>query len=539
MWWHREHILSILLGFVQILIVSAVVPFITDNSSERLSLEEGSWVGTETSREVQWAETAFRHVMSLDCKNVFFTTAKECEALQTIPKSSFIVHVAPFTGSSEYIVMLPDEKLTRKDTHQGVVVLDPYPSANFGHLVVVFYVDNKRREKCLNKNGIYIDSSSDCLTFALKRRCKNAIKRNTKRKHWARRCEINFLPVVNLKHRKRSSVSDKRYNYLKCWKDLKGYGNCPDLRPEIDAKDLICNPIRDNTKRCSTTHEMVHTNCKIFEICDQAVLISGGWNRETSGVRFKHNLAAFYRMLRQYNFKKSNIKIFYANGASGLNIPGEHAHQVHPAAMKLALRYHIQTLCRSPHCVNSLVIYMNSPSKNDGSSLLWDVDKDGLASNSEVYTVKEFKEDLSHCTANYVHVVVDQSFAGQLADSFRNSPNHRNVIVFAGSKDNEYAYDDEYTRHWVTSNHTQDCTWHIHQQSKNNLKHSSPEAQEGEKGEVRTTIFGAPCNVIPPFTHRELRRDYLGCQPLPTAVWIKKLLASAKGIDFMKTSWSG
>ena len=79
----------------------------------------------------------------------------------------------------------------------------------------------------------------------------------------------------------------------------------------------------------------------------------------------------------------------------------------------------------------------------------------------------------------------------------------------------------------------------ILQQSKNNIKYSSPELQEGEKGEVRTTLFGAPCNVIPPFTHRELRHDYLGCQPLPTAVWIKKLLSSSKGFDFMKTAWQG
>jgi hypothetical protein len=41
-------------------------------------------------------------------------------------------------------------------------------------------------------------------------------------------------------------------------------------------------------------------------------------------------------------------------------VPGELAHHVHPAAMKLALRYHIQTLCRSPHCVNSLVQIMSS-----------------------------------------------------------------------------------------------------------------------------------------------------------------------------------
>ena len=168
-----------------------------------------------------------------------------------------------------------------------------------------------------HKGFYFTDSTGDCLTFALKKRCKNAIKRNSKRKHWARRCEINFLPVVHIRKSSKSqhAKSDENYNYLKCWKDIKGFGKCPELRPENETKDVICNPIRDNTKRCSTTHETVHTSCRVFEICDQAVMLSGGWNRETSSVRFKKNLAEFYVMLRNYGFRKRNIKIFYANGA--------------------------------------------------------------------------------------------------------------------------------------------------------------------------------------------------------------------------------
>lgn len=165
----------------------------------------------------------------------------------------------------------------------------------------------------------YADSTRDCLTFAMKKRCRNAIKRNSKRKHWARRCEINFLPVVHVRKSSKSQMKEEKYNYLKCWKGIDGFGQCPELRPENETKDLICNPIRDNTKRCSTTHETVHTSCRVFEICDQAVMLSGGWNRETSGVRFKRNLAEFYVMLRNYGFKKRNIKIFYANGASNFH----------------------------------------------------------------------------------------------------------------------------------------------------------------------------------------------------------------------------
>lgn len=60
-----------------------------------------------------------------------------------------------------------------------------------------------------------------------------------------------------------------------------------------------------------------------------------------------------------------------------------------------------------------------------------------------------------------MHVIVDQSFSGNIADAFKNSPDHKNVVVFASGKNNEYAFDDEFTRHWVTANHTGECTWQV------------------------------------------------------------------------------
>ena len=45
--------------------------------------------------------------------------------------------------------------------------------------------------------------------------------------------------------------------------------------------------------------------------------------------------------------------------------------------------------------------------------------------------------------------------------------------------------------------------------------------QTGEDA-ANVNIFGAPCGVVPPFTHDELRLNYLGCQNLPTALWVTK-----------------
>ena len=91
------------------------------------------------------------------------------------------------------------------------------------------------------------------------------------------------------------------------------------------------------------------------------------------------------------------------------------------------------------------------------------------ARDEEKYYLKEFKDDISNCAADYVHVIIDQSFSGNIADAFKNSPDHRNVVVFASGKDNEYAFDDEFTRHWASANHTQECTWQVYKVCKISL----------------------------------------------------------------------
>ena len=52
----------------------------------------------------------------------------------------------------------------------------------------------------------------------------------------------------------------------------------------------------------------------------------------------------------------------------------------YPATQKDAIRNHISTLCRVTNCVETLVIYLNNPTMNDGTSLLWDTNGDGVVS---------------------------------------------------------------------------------------------------------------------------------------------------------------
>lgn len=164
------------------------------------------------------------------------------------------------------------------------------------------------------------------MKLALKKRCENALHRRWRRQNhnniserlvrkMVRKCEINFIPYVRL-HASSSSANSKRDNeqQLNCDSDLTEYSPCPSLRPSNETLELVCNPMRDNTRRCETTHEAVGTRCRMFESCDQAVLISGGWNRQTSLSRHSSNIVNVYHLLRRNGFNQQGIKVFFANG---------------------------------------------------------------------------------------------------------------------------------------------------------------------------------------------------------------------------------
>lgn len=112
------------------------------------------------SKEMRWADAAYDFVKRLDCKDVFITSPKECKRLVKIPKNNMNVYVAGPTVYGRYRVNLPGESLTRSGPKDGVVVLDPYPTANFGHIVLVFFIEkNVMREVCERQGGHFAGKS--------------------------------------------------------------------------------------------------------------------------------------------------------------------------------------------------------------------------------------------------------------------------------------------------------------------------------------------------------------------------------------------
>ncbi|XP_022108252.1 uncharacterized protein LOC110988761 [Acanthaster planci] len=462
-----------------------------------------------------WARAASDFLRSLDCAAVTFTSQTECQRLQTMDTKQMSVYLAGPRSRQRMIAVLPDGGLSRGRSHDAVLVIDPYPAASFGHLVLVFSLDlDSDWEDCRNRLGWYI-GDGECIHILEKRRCRNKLHRKSGR----RRCEVNFLPLVHLEG------DSKKEQQLRCFSNTGSFGSCPQYRTDVGNYTNRCE-LSHNTYRCEIPVQHVNSRCKYYEICDQAVLISGGWNRQISQQRHAQNIRGMYSMLREHGFKRPNIKTFFADSGDILLEEDEHSNRnSYPATQKDAIRNHISTLCRVPNCVETLVIYLNSPTTNDGTSLLWDTDNNGVASDAETYSTMELLEDLEDCRAKRIYVIADQSYSGLLAESIIMSESHGNVVVFASSGSTEYAWNDELTWQWIQANHTTQCVDVIFEDYMDTLS-SVPAMAEGGFNAANSTIFGAPCETLPFFTPREIKTNFMGCQNLPMAWWLFKFQES-------------
>uniref|UniRef100_A0A3Q3XH39 Uncharacterized protein n=1 Tax=Mola mola TaxID=94237 RepID=A0A3Q3XH39_MOLML len=359
--------------------------------------------------------------------------------------------------------------------HDAVLVLDPSPGENFGHPVVLFYVDvNVTKKRCSHLDGIYLD---ECLTLALKGQCQNQLKRrhagperllglgngHSRLAGGAPRsgnrlvertagglCEVHFLPMV-------VGVGDSnRTQRLRCVHAE--FARCPQpLLMGSASMPMSSCELNKNTRRCHQQPLATHLSCRLYQTCDHAVLISG-WQQQITFQHHVQNLQRFYRMLQNNGFHKDHIKTFFAS--SGQLPEGSYS-----ATEKEVIRNHVSYVCRKQHCADTLVLYLNSPTRNDGTMLLWDANLNGIADLKERYSVNELLADLAGCKATRVLLFVDQSYSGVLSKRLRGSQKHPNA------------------------------------------------------GFLNVTLAGAPCNVTPPLTDGELRREYQGCQNLPTALW--------------------
>uniref|UniRef100_A0A0A9X1G7 V(D)J recombination activating protein 1 n=1 Tax=Lygus hesperus TaxID=30085 RepID=A0A0A9X1G7_LYGHE len=275
----------------------------------------------------------------------------------------------------------------------------------------MFFIDFKtNRDKCEAVGGVLLEEG-DCIQLWKKTRCH---RRSPSKR--AASCQLIFLPEVR-------TADGQGEDLLTCRASHGFLNSCP--MSSVKSRVSTCDPLATNSKTCDTTNYL-KTQCAFMQTCDHAMLISGGWNRQMAEEEALKNLRVVNKMLLKNGFLPNNIKTFYANGF----VDDDELGDVYPSGLKLALRYHLRTLCETARCADSLVLYLNSPTRPDGASLLWDRDSNGEADETEVYTMKELLRDIDGCKAKRVVVLADQSFSEELVRlSMKYSTNLRNLIA--------------------------------------------------------------------------------------------------------------
>ncbi|XP_051870326.1 uncharacterized protein si:ch211-67e16.11 [Pristis pectinata] len=516
-----------------------------------LQLQSAGGSQFKAARLHRWSTAGLGYLKNSLCQRVSFLSAAECRRLAEIPQTAVAVYAAEPRAGEKLLTVLPDSGLSLGSGHDAVLTLDPSPELSFGHPLTVYFIDfsvNERR--CGARDGLYL-GNHECMTLALKSRCENLLKRRTSRterqnaKERARKrlkgqaadsrlkredgsaggrsrreerlvglCEIHFVPLVV------GQKDQSKEQRLRCV-EQKGFAACP--RPLVISSP---NPatanceLNNNTWRCHRQQLLSQKSCRMYQTCDHGVLLSGGWKEHLTYQRHVNNVIHFYRMLRRNGFRPENIKTFFA-GDGQLPV-GEETEGIYPATEKVMIRSHISYICRAVNCADSLVLYLNSPTRNDGTMLLWDVNNNGIADQKEKYTVGELLMDLEGCKAHRVFIFIDQSYSGTLAKKLLTSNKHPNVVLIGNSRSSEFTWASSFTEFWMELQPDQCLIDYILK----NVAWAAPSnlgIVEPTPGLLNSTIYGGPCYNNPPLTPEEVKREYMGCQNLPTAVWYQTI----------------
>lgn len=483
----------------------------------------------KSPRLERWAKAGFQFLREHLCRRVALPES-ECRRFAHLHPSAVALYTAADPGAGKVFAVLPDSNPNSEESalrrtrppgvsaHDALLLLDPSPGQSFGHPVLLFYVDFKMtKKKCEHMEGIYV--GEECMTLAHKTRCQNQLKRRRSRSdrtlgrarvrksagsrasHAERSsglCEIHFLPRV-------VAVKDSnRTRSLQCV-DLPEFARCPQPLPLSSPSVPISScELNKNTRRCHQQPLATPLSCRLYQTCDHAVLLSGGWQEQITYQHHVQNLLLFYQMLIDNGFHKDHIKTFFAGNG---RVAVKEAEGMYPATEKEVIRNHIAYICRKEHCADTLVLYLNSPTRNDGTMLLWDRNDNGIADLKERYPVGELLADLAGCKANRVLLFVEQSYTGVLAKRLKSSVKHLNVVLF-----NNFPWVNT-AEFWTSLNPTHCLIDHF---SKNAV---SAYLADGGTSLLNVTLAGAPCNSTPPLTEAEMKKEYMGCQNLPTALW--------------------
>ncbi|KAL1285032.1 Lupus La protein [Trichinella pseudospiralis] len=496
-------------------------------------------INASHQRHQIWAEKGLELMHNFNCSSLPLLV-DQCEQMKLQRSTDVRVYVAEVTNRGEKLfatvsssssTLVAYNHVHRSDwIHDGLLVLDPFPEASYGHLLLIYFIDYTNAETCEQNFGHYISGHGDCLRAARKRSCKGRFPWRGCSQEVSFLCAMDILPTTFLVNGK--SRESRNTQLLRC-KEISGFAPCPD--------ELTSTRMRHKQSRGHWYHEELQVGeewafqmpadksdsspqaaapCRLFEVCDRAVVLHGGWSELTTREDDLYLLHQTGNFLKHQGFMPTHTHYYHPYDVSTIpeDFSLKNANMLHDWS---TIRGHIQSLCKSPNCVDVLLVMIHGPAAlhTSPSLILGDFNHDGSGNPGEWYSMHDLLDDLAYCQANQVHLILDHSFSGQVIELLNKSTKHKNVIAVASSDAEQFSMGSEFTKLWLRKNQLPDCFTDSFHLVKSFVQNSTPQIFQGSEADQGKTLTGAPCQSNSAYNEQELLENYSGCQNVPTALW--------------------
>ena len=104
-----------------------------------------------------WSDAAYERIRQENCTDSGIICGLPCEAAKNLSKQEYRVYAVEPISGEKYTAVFIENDYKYKSTHDNVLVLDPFPTARFGHPVVAFYIDtNTTSSYCDRVKGFMV-----------------------------------------------------------------------------------------------------------------------------------------------------------------------------------------------------------------------------------------------------------------------------------------------------------------------------------------------------------------------------------------------
>lgn len=104
-----------------------------------------------------WAEHAYKWFMRQNCSEMTTVVEETCLMMKSTEKINYRIYGTEPIDGKKIGAVFPEGDTKHKVFHDGIVILDPFPVARFGHPILVFHINlYVQKSECDELKGFLI-----------------------------------------------------------------------------------------------------------------------------------------------------------------------------------------------------------------------------------------------------------------------------------------------------------------------------------------------------------------------------------------------